>query len=436
MSPATSFFSKLLRRVITILQKTALWSLAIGICLAVIGYIILLLPVTQNYLLQKFTTKMSNEWNRSFEIREVSFNPLSYFKFYDFCLLDHNQDTLLYAKSIEIDNWDLWSMWSDKQIDMEKAVVKNAVFKIQRLPEERFFSLDFIIDYFNTDSVFLPPDERFKFSIMHAKTENVRFEYADAAEGTFFTINSSMATALADTMDLIGKHVRIKDAFVSNTTVSVVHKDPIPIPDHVPPSPYNTADPKGVPDWFIKTNQISVDDSYYSSSNLSLNFKDVKGKIEKFSLEHERFTGNLVHLEGHTPSYFELESLSGEYTFSPKKVELVNFRLETSNSSVGHSVTLTYDDYKDFAHFEDKIWIDASLYNSQFRISDVAKFVPSLLDNFFVNIFQDVPISVTGNYEGYFKDFKLNSLDIDLGKINKNKRKPPSEWLSDLFKEI
>ncbi len=481
------------RRIFRFISRFLLVVLILLIVASGIGYYLIWQPSVQQKLLQQFTSKMSKEWNVAFRIDSMSMTDFGHYEFYNFYLEDPDQDTLLYAGLVEAKQVDLWEIWENKRIDIGFATVKDAVFKVQRTARKRYFSLDYIIDYFHEEEP-APADERAKLSIDTAFVENVRYEYADASNGIEMTVIAKQVYASGHDVDLIQKRALLDTASLANSKVFIRLKNPIAIPDSVPPSPYSTLPEGQAPAWNLSSTHIIVEDMVYRSSeplgkqaqhheavqqdkkgkgevaafrkqqglgtpkkaqadknkqlaahdhqeneNLTnLHVRNLRLRLDSFSLHQGRYKGDIKRFSATMPSGFALQSFRGEFDVNPERAILRHFRLETKESSFGNAVVLHYDGYGDLKDFMEKVEVSFNLSDCHFSFAEVAVFAPSLLDNFLIKMNKNTIINVSGEYHGLMKYFELTDIDVQLGKnVTMDKaqaaKDTPVEWLIKVF---
>ncbi len=497
------------RKALRIVWKVLKWSLIVLISLSIIGYALLWTPAVQRYLVNRMTSAASETWGTKFTIGSVSITPMSYFVFHDFHVEDHHQDTLLYAKTVEAAGFGFWDLWN-KKIDIQRATVTDAVFQVQRLPKERNFNIDFIIDFFKAEDA-VPMEDRFQFSMDTAIVHRVRFKFADASNGTSMTAKVKHIYATSTDMNIIARKIILDSAYIEQPIVRMHTHNPVPIPSDLPPSPYNLEPDSLVPPWHIAGRTIKIHDMTYNSTEplvqqtdahakhnkqgnnhkknkksveakqtqkqknkklfahkhkrkdkpekerhgifskdglfakkdkapetTGFHFKHIVVEIDDFEMLDDHFKGRFQHLAGVTPDGFEIKTLRGNFKITPKEFSITNFRLNTTNSSFGNSIIFKYNSYDDFDDFAARVKVYAELHDCKFTLADIGVFVPSLLDNLFVKFNKKTTINVDGVFRGVMKEFKLNDIDIEIGKdveiTNKQREhKNVIEWVASLF---
>lgn len=447
----------------------------------------------QQRLLQQFTQKMSDEWNVVFRIDSMDMQSWSKVALHGFYLEDPDRDTLLQVDHINIDGWSIKELLS-RQIHAEKVTLRNAVFKLQRAPERRYFSLDYIIDYFNEEDP-LPVEERFKINIDTALIDTVRYRYSDATAGVVMDVWAPVVYAAADSVNLIGKWVRLDTTYVDQAKVSIQTTDPVTIPDSVPPSPYNTLPDEEVPPWSIRCTRLALKELTYRSSESfskqaehyqavrqdkkgrgeqperlrrlgkpmpdktlaeknqdirahnhrensdlnNLHFEHIHLLLNDFSLENAHYKGNLKELSAETPDGLIVADIRTRFEVTPEKATLSHLRIHTAHSAIGNAVVLHYDNYAALGDFFEKVEVALNLEDCHFMLSDLAAFVPEINDHILAKLYKNTVINVRGTYQGKMKYFNLDNFDIELGKkdikmdAERAKKKTPVEWLARTF---
>lgn len=480
------------RRILKFLGKFLLVTIVLLVILAGVAYALVWQPSVQQQLLQQFTKKMSKEWQVVFRIDSMVMEDFSHYKFYNFYLEDPDQDTLLCAALVEAQGVDLWEIWENKRIAVGKATVKNAVFKVQRTARQRYFSLDYIIDYFNEEEP-LPMEDRFKLSIDTALVDQVYYKYTDASNGIAMTVTAKEVYAAGHDVDLIQKRALLDTAYLNQSYVHIKLSNPIPIPDSVPPSPYNTLPTGEIPPWHLSSSHIDVRNMVYHSTepiaqqakhhqavwhnkkgngeanalkkkqgfspnktqqeknkellahnhqqnkNLTnLHFRELNLSMDSFELHQGNYKVQLKELNAAMPNGFKIHSFHGDVTVTPQKAVLKKFRLRTKESSFGNTVVLHYDSYNDLKDFIEKVEVAFNLSDCHFTFAEIGVFVPSLMENVLIKMNQNTVINISGEYQGLMKYFSLTDIDVQLGKgvkMDKEQaaKKTPVEWLIKVF---
>lgn len=413
------------------------------------------IPWVQIQLGNVVASALSKAWDTTVEIERLEISPFSNFKFHGVFIADHYQDTLIYANCAEAQRYDLFGLFN-KEITIGNIIVSDAVFKVQRHPEEEFFNIHFLISFFEAGEVKEPRPEKFKLYFGGAELVNARIHLADTAIGTAALITCDTGYVHGhDTegVDMIGKKVWGDIAHLSNANITVRIFDKVEIPN-IDSSFWEVPVDTTIADWNVGCEKFMLSnvnfrlinertgfkaDSTRSLDFANLNFKNINLDVDSFRLQHEVFTGHVNKIHGLNHGGFELKELSGDAIISPQTVTLSNFKLETNSSTIGHAIKLEYDGYKDFYEFPDKVKITGTFDSStNITFRDIAAFAPQIKKNVFIENNLDRPIYVKGKFRGTVNNFRAKDLDIKVhnsrivGNISMNDITIPDAAFMDL----
>lgn len=400
-----------------------------------IVFILLWIPWVQIQLGNLVAGVLSKAWDTTVTIERLEIKPFSNFKFHGVFIGDHYQDTLIYASCAEAQRYDLFALFN-KEISIGNIVVSDAVFKVQRHPEEENFNIHFLINFFEAGEVKEPRPEKFKLFFGGAELVNARIHLADTAIGTAALITCDTGYVHGhDTegVDMIGKKVWGDIAHLSNANITVRIFDKIDIPN-TDSSFWEVPVDTTIADWNVGCEKFMLSNVNFRLINertgmkidtslpldfANLNFKNINLDVDSFRLQHEVFTGHVNKIHGLNHGGFELKELSGDAIISPQTVALSNFKLETNSSTIGHALKLEYSRYRDFYQFPDKVKITGTFDSTtSITFRDIAAFAPLIKNNVFIETNLDNPIQVKGKFRGTVNNFRAKDLDI---KVNNSR---------------
>ncbi|MDC0231010.1 translocation/assembly module TamB domain-containing protein [Aureispira] len=394
----------------------------------VVIYILLWIPWVQTQIGHVFAYSMSKALDTKVTIDRVEITPLSNFKFHNFFIQDYEKDTLIYAKYAEAQSFNVFSLFQ-KTIDIGHVVVKDAIFKVQRLPKAEFFNIHFLIAFFEGPNDGRPRPEKFKLQMGGADLVRARIHLSDAAIGTsaLVTCDTGYVHGHASMgVDMIGKLVWADKAHLTGTDIKVNIFDIVEIPGIDPDFEFPVD--STIPYWNVGCEKLLLNDVRFSLRNdrigldssrmldfSNLDIDNINLDVDSFRLHEEIFTGIVRDFHGIDHGGFELKSLHGNALISPKKVALTNFKLETNTSTLGHAVSLKYKRYMDFYEFPDKVKILATFDSTtSITFRDIAAFAPSIKQNLFIESNLDHPIDIQGKFKGTINNFRARDLDVRL----------------------
>ncbi|WP_345238288.1 translocation/assembly module TamB domain-containing protein [Hymenobacter saemangeumensis] len=110
-----------------------------------------------------------------------------------------------------------------------------------------------------------------------------------------------------------------------------------------------------------------------------------------------------------TPSQTRLREITADIQYHEHFWEFKDLNLRVGRSQVRDYVRFEYRTFSNFTDYNDSMKTIARLRGSRVYSDDIAKFAPALTD-----LHESVMIS--GEAEGYVRDFKVNNLDVRYGK--------------------
>lgn len=393
-------------------------------------YIILHFSWVQEKIGHAIADVLANAWDTEVRIDRLEMVPLSNFVFHDFFIRDHDGDTLIYAKRVEADNYNVFALFQ-KTIEIGNLNIKDAVFKVQRRPGAEFFNIHFLIAFFeNKAPKKSSRPKKFKFSLGGAQIERARVHLADTAIGTAAVITCDTGYVTPHNIngvDMISKYVWGERAHLSNANIHVKIFDPVPIPN-VDSSFGNVPVDSTIPTWdvgcekfilshvdFRLTNHRSdvVMDSTRTLDFANLHFEDINLETDTFRLQHEVFTGHVRNLSGANHGGFEVKHFAGDVLISPYKLDFQEFILQTNESTLGDQLTFTYNRYPSFYEFVDKVKMQGRLNeHSVVTFRDISAFAPKIAENVFIGNNLDHPIYIKGKFKGTVNNLRVKTVSL------------------------
>lgn len=429
--------------------------LKIVLALFIFLYILLCIPWVQTKIGHILAYSLSKAWDTTVSIDRVEIWHLTNFRFHNFFIQDHHQDTLIHAQYAEAQQYNIFSLFK-KEIDIGKVIVKDAVFKVQRRPEAEFFNIHFLIAFFESGNTQGPRPKKFKLNFGGAELVNARVHLADTAIGTAALITCDTGYVHKhhlEGVDMIGKKVWADIAHLSHANITVRLFDKVPIPN-VDSSFWEEPVDSTIPYWDVGCEKFLLNDVNFRLINertgvqvdtslpldfANINFQNINLDVDTFRLHQEVFTGQVRKLHGLNHGGFELKHLSGDALISPTKIAVTNFDLQTNHSQLGHAITLKYSRYRDFYEFPDKVKILGTFDSTtQVTFRDIAAFAPIIRENTFIESNLDHAIALQGKFRGTVNNFRAKNVDIKvlnshiIGNISMNDVTIPGAAFMDL----
>ncbi|WP_201986854.1 translocation/assembly module TamB domain-containing protein [Hymenobacter rubidus] len=109
-----------------------------------------------------------------------------------------------------------------------------------------------------------------------------------------------------------------------------------------------------------------------------------------------------------TPSQSQLREITADMTYGPHFWEFKDLSLRVGRSQIKDYVRFEFRVFSNFTDYNDSMKTIARLRNSKVYSDDIAKFAPQLRD-------LKESVAISGDAEGYVRDFKVNNLDVRYG---------------------
>ena len=120
--------------------------------------------------------------------------------------------------------------------------------------------------------------------------------------------------------------------------------------------------------------------------------------------------GRLLGLRAiETPSQTRLREITADIQYHEHFWEFKDLNLRVGRSQVRDYVRFEYRTFSNFTDYNDSMKTIARLRGSRVYSDDIAKFAPALTD-------WHESVMISGDAEGYVRDFKVNNLDVRYGK--------------------
>jgi hypothetical protein len=151
-----------------------------------------------------------------------------------------------------------------------------------------------------------------------------------------------------------------------------------------------------------RSEQQLMDYSHLVLDSINLN-------LENLAIQNNNITAQINHLAASEVSGFKLNNLSSQVNVSPSGILLDSLRLKTPNSDLHLDLHMLYNGYQAFKTFVDSVQFDTKIYPTDLMVSDLGPFTEKLYE-------MPDKVHFEGWLRGPVKDFKIDGLDLKLGK--------------------
>lgn len=179
--------------------------LLIIILLPLSGYLALRTDWGRAYAVDKVTELLSDQLGLEVSIADVDFEPIEKIALREVLLLDHHQDTLLYAQELKADIA-LFQL-NEKVFEIEELHLEEGLFRITRYEGEESDNIKLLIDRLKPKD---ESSEKWAFGIEQVELSDFRFERHD------------MNKPAPSPRNFDGSHIEIKDLSASLTEIEIL----------------------------------------------------------------------------------------------------------------------------------------------------------------------------------------------------------------------
>ena len=151
-----------------------------------------------------------------------------------------------------------------------------------------------------------------------------------------------------------------------------------------------------------KTEEKAIDYAHLDLDSIYLAVKDLQ------------IIGDSIHtviemLKGKEMSGIEIKMLQSDVIVAQSGIRLTDLQMETNNSLIHADLNMLYNGYEAFNSFVDSVNFDATIYPTDFMLSDVGVFAP---------VMYQMPdrIFFEGRFTGPIANFTVSDIDAQIGK--------------------
>lgn len=430
-------------------------NIVFGIVLTLIVlYLVLQMPAVQNWLVRKVVAYLSSELNTTVQVRNINISFFDNLVLEGFYVQDLKGDTLLYAGELAAGlNTNVFTLFSSK-LEFNEISLTKARFNIRRKAGEYHNNLQFILDYFDSGPK-TPPKKPtpFRVRIQNLHLSDVEFLQDDEVRGQRMHFKLPSATIRVNNLDLPSKIVDVRSADIKGLSFALEESPSKPLPERAVPvaqaiasaiDTIENAQPKrplrfsigrfsltdgrfsldkydAVPDYVLRPDVMDYE---------HLRVRDISLQADSIVFDDDLvFRGILKNLSAKEKSGFHLSHVEAErVVVCDTLVGLYNATLQTPGTSLGDTIALHYNTYRDFTRFPDKVRLDIQLdKGSKLRIGDISYFSEAVANNpFFIQNAEEVA-EISGfiydkvnNLKGRELDIKLDARTYMKGKFDGN----------------
>jgi len=331
---------------------------------------------------------------------------------------DLNHDTLLYVHHLRA--MPALRGILRRKIDIKSLELEKAMLFIHREKGSTEFNYEALIGKSGTDEDSESP-LRYHFRLPAAEISSLDFHFLDEQgnneyrvafrdlHATAVNMNAKEKYLWLDQLKLEGADILVKKLFTSECdTAPKKSRD-------LPPQMLNNSG------WQVWAKDIRIENSAFSYVNENrlygrggmnyndLHVRDINIDLDNTSIYCDTIRSTIVNLNAREQCGLVLQSMSAEATVSTTEIECRNLSLITDNSVIKDYLHFSYESFRDFLDYVNKVKMTGDFKNSRIALKDINYFAQNYLQKVAHNT-----VLLTGTVKGTVSNLKGKELDLRL----------------------
>lgn len=389
----------------------------------------------QNWAIQKVTSYLSSELNTTVKIDHIGIDILSNLTLDGLYIQDLRQDTLLYAEKLRVDYDLMWKTLSGDGLTINGLMLENARINLYRGIYDQNNNAQFLIDYFVGTKPKDPNKTKkpFDLRVQYVSFKKIDFRQKDIVAGNEIYAFLDEGAIGIDQMNLLDNCIQIRSIEFIQPSVIIKQKEKHPLPERDTTPELKLVSNKSATakaplhitlDRFRLSGGHIVFDNYRASAahktpaNLidfnHLDLSSLNFDIDDLDMLDEELNATLTGISVKENSGFILDKLAAtHFRFSPRSIELNDFVLKTPFTELRDTLQFRFKTLSDFNDFNNKVRINAVLYDSHLALKDLMPFDRKIAENDFFIKNQTEQFKIKGKITGKVNRLSADSLQID-----------------------
>lgn len=381
------------------------------------------LPVVQTWLVTRVTARLSHDLHTSITVKHVKFSLFNKMLLDSTLVMDHNNDTLLFAGTVKVNITDWW-FFKDKA-QLQYIGLEDATIKLQRT--DSIWNYHFLVDYFSgtPDSSAKEKDttKGMQLDLKEIELANIHILKHDAWRGEDMDLQLKGLHLDADTISFSDRIARIKSlSFTQPDFVLSNYKGRRPKPPDDTSTVVNDPlhlrlNPAG---WDLTAKNITIRNGSFShvqEGDTVVNkyfdgdhiyFYAVNSTFSNLRLNRDTLTAQLL-LSTNERSGLEVKRLSSRIRWYPEAMEFGRLDLQTANSHIRNFFAMRFKTLDDMSDFVTRIKMEGRFTDSEIATDDIAFFAPELKR-------WAMHMRLTGDIQGTVSDLQGRKVQVEAGR--------------------
>jgi TamB, inner membrane protein subunit of TAM complex len=381
----------------------------------------------QNYIIGRITHRLSKDLNTKVTIKHVDFELFDKMSMEGALVMDHRNDTLLYAGKAKVSITD-WFFLKDK-ITLEYVGLDDAIINVNR--KDSVWNYQFLLDYFSGPKSKSPDTSKsVQLNLKDIQLNRVKVWQQDAWDGQDRLISLAKLTLVADSFDLNNNVVSIKSLLIDHplyseynyhgskpqyANISIASTSPVVAEDSLQ---WNTdAWRISIKNLQIKEGAIAIENQSKSAAEPHVFDPDrivissLNGKFRNVNVTNDTLKAS-AEVSANERSGLVIKKLKTDFRFTPKIMEFNGLDLVINKSHLTNYYSMRYNGFNDdMANFIHGVTVEGHFINSELSSDDLAFFAPDAAtwkQNF----------SFNGNVKGTIDNLSSKKITVKAGESN------------------
>lgn len=344
----------------------------------------------QNFLVHRITHKLSKDLNTTVSIKHVNFELFDRMVLEKMLVLDHKNDTLLYARSLRVGITD-WFFLKDN-IDIKYVGLEDAVIKLNRKTPE--WNYQFLADYFGgSSSTSTKESKPINLNLKIISLKNVSVYQQDFWTGRDQYVSVKNMRLEAEKLDLANHSFQINQVQLDDPVFAQYDYTGLRPPRKDTTSSISDTitvnEPWNADNWKLTARKITITNGKVAVERQSTapsvihEFDDKHIILSQLNatIHNTRLDGDTlqadVNFSVKDRGGFTIKKFNSKFKMTPELMEFSKLDIQTEKSRLGNYFAMHYhsfnDDMNDFIH---AVKMEGRFKNAQIDSDDLAYFAP------------------------------------------------------------
>jgi hypothetical protein len=357
--------------------------------LIIVLWILLQTSFFQNYIIGRVTHRLSKDLNTKVTIKHVDFELFDKMDLEGALVMDHNNDTLLYAGKGKVTITD-WFFFKDK-ITLEYIGLDDAIVNLNR--KDSVWNYQFLADYFSgpkkkSDTA----SKSIQLNLKEIQLNRIKIWKQDKWQGQDLLVSLTKLGLTADSFDLNNNIIKIKSLVIDHPIYAEFNYNGNR-PPRINSSPQVDSTNKkdslqwNTDQWRISVNNLRINDGGFAIETESksasqphmfdgsrLNISNLNATFKNVNVTNDTLKAN-SDISATERSGLVIKKLKADFKFTPKLMEFKGLDLLLNKSHFGNYYSMRYNDFnEDMQNFIHAVTVEGHFQNSELSSEDLAYF--------------------------------------------------------------